>query len=59
MTIPVNGYSRVRLGHTEYIESHLRDEPTRFTHKGGTSNTPMRTPEQLKELRSKFKRPFH
>ena len=59
MSVPVNGYHRTRLGRTEYVESHLRDEPsTRFSHKGG-EQTPHRTPEQQRKLRLKFERPFH
>jgi hypothetical protein len=56
MTVSVNGYMRTRLGHTEYVESHLRDEPAGRTFSNGTSKhaTPNRTPEQQAALRKKF-----
>ena len=60
MSVPVNGYERIRLGRVEHVDSHHRDEPsTRFFHKGGDSKPPSRTPEQMRALRLKFERPFH
>ncbi len=56
MSVSVNGYLRTRLGNTEYVESHLRDEPSSRSFSNGVSKhaTPQRTPEQLAALRKKF-----
>ena len=58
MSVSVNGYLRTRLGNTEYVESHLRDEPSTrsFTHGKSNHSTPKRTPEQHNAMMKKFGR---
>ena len=58
MTVEVNGYMRTRLGQTEFIESHLRDEPSGRTFTNSKSNhaTPKRTPEQHNRMMMRFGR---